>query len=121
LGYLKGGIDAWKESGREIDTLESVSAETLKEELPKGILVFDVRNQGEYASAHLEQAKHAPLGFLNSYLNDFPSTEKCYIHCAGGYRSVIAASILKSRGIHNVVDVAGGFAAMKNAGIIVEN
>ena len=74
-----------------------------------------------YASAHLEQAKHAPLGFLNSYLNDFPSTEKCYIHCAGGYRSVIAASILKSRGIHNVVDVAGGFAAMKNAGIIVEN
>jgi rhodanese-related sulfurtransferase len=120
LGYLSGGIDAWKEAGKDVDTLESVSAETLKNELEKNATVFDVRNDGEYNGAHLPQAVHTPLGFLNDHLKDFPSNEKFYIHCAGGYRSVIAASILKSRGIHNVVDVAGGFAAIKNAGIPVE-
>jgi glyoxylase-like metal-dependent hydrolase (beta-lactamase superfamily II)/rhodanese-related sulfurtransferase len=120
LGYLSGGIESWKNAGKEIDTLESVSAETFKEELEKNVPVFDVRNDGEYKGAHIPEAKHAPLGFLNDYLNDFPANEKCYIHCAGGYRSVIAASILKSRGIHNVVDVAGGFAAIKTAGIAIE-
>ena len=120
LGFLDGGIDAWKNAGKEVDTMESVSAETLKIELEKNVPVFDVRNDGEYNGAHLSQAVHAPLGFLNEHLNDFPSNEKFYVHCAGGYRSVIAASILKSRGIHNVVDVAGGFAAIKNAGIPVE-
>jgi glyoxylase-like metal-dependent hydrolase (beta-lactamase superfamily II)/rhodanese-related sulfurtransferase len=120
LGYLSGGIDAWKEAGKDVDTLGSVSAETLKNELEKNATVFDVRNDGEYNGAHLPQAVHTPLGFLNDHLKDFPSNEKFYIHCAGGYRSVIAASILKSRGIHNVVDVAGGFAAIKNAGIPVE-
>ncbi|MCZ4318689.1 MBL fold metallo-hydrolase [Aequorivita viscosa] len=121
LGFLNGGIEAWKEAGKEIDTLESVEAETFKEKLENNVPVFDVRNDGEYAGAHLPMAKLTPLGFLNDYLNDFPEDEKCYIHCAGGYRSVIAASILKSRGIHNVVDVAGGFAAIKNAGIPVES
>lgn len=121
LGYLNGSIEAWKEAGKDIDTLESVDAETFKKKLQSDIPVFDVRNDGEYTVAHLQQAKLAPLGFLNDYLNDFPENEKFYVHCAGGYRSVIAASILKSRGIHNVVDVAGGFAAIKNAGIPLES
>lgn len=121
LGYLQGGIEAWIEAGKEIDTLESVDAETLKQEMENNVPIFDVRNDGEFSNEHIPGATHAPLGFLNNHLNDFPQNEKFYVHCAGGYRSVIAASILKSRGIHNVVDVAGGFAAIKNAGIPVEN
>lgn len=117
LGYLNGGIEAWKEAGKEIDTLESVAAETLKTKLENNVPIFDVRNVGEFTNAHLPTAKHTPLDFLNDYLNYFPQSEKFYVHCAAGYRSVIAASILKSRGIHNVVDVAGGFAAIKNANI----
>lgn len=120
LGYLIGGIEAWKEAGKEVDTLESVNAETLKEQMENNVPIFDVRNDGEFASGHIPEAVHAPLGFLNNYLKDFPKNEKFYLHCAGGYRSVIAASILKSRGIHNVIDVAGGFAAIKNVGIAVE-
>ena len=119
LGFLQGGIEAWKNEGKEIDTMESVDAATLKKELESNPPVFDVRNDGEYTGAHLPSAQHTPLSFLNDYLNAFPKNEKFYLHCAGGYRSVIAASILKSRGIHNVVDVAGGFAAIKNVGITV--
>ncbi len=119
LGYLNGGVAAWKAAGKEIDTLESIDAETFKNKLAENIAVFDVRNDGEFTGAHLPTAKHTPLSFLNDYLNEFPENEKFFVHCAGGYRSVIAASILKSRGIHNVVDVAGGFAAIKNVGIAV--
>ncbi|MEZ4880910.1 MAG: rhodanese-like domain-containing protein [Flavobacteriaceae bacterium] len=121
LGYLSGGINSWKEAGKEIDTLESVDAETFKHKLENNIPVFDVRNDGEFANGRISCAAHAPLGFLNQYISAFPANDKCYLYCAGGYRSVIAASILKSRGIHNVVNVAGGFAAIKNAGIPVEN
>ncbi len=103
-----------------MDTLESVNAETLKQQMENKVPIFDVRNDGEFANGHIPNVVHAPLGFLNNHLNDFPKNEKFYLHCAGGYRSVIAASILKSRGIHNVVDVAGGFAAIKDAGIAVE-
>lgn len=117
LGYLSGGIDAWKEAGKEVDTLESVDAETLKKQMENNVTIFDVRNDGEFSNGHIPEAVHAPLDFLNNHLNDFPNNEKFYVHCAGGYRSVIAASILKSRGIHNVVDVAGGFTAIKEANI----
>ncbi|WP_271393579.1 MBL fold metallo-hydrolase [Aequorivita sinensis] len=120
LGYLEGGVDAWEKAGKEIDTLTSVSAETLKEKMQSNVPIVDVRNDGEYNTAHIPQAKHAPLGFLNDHLDGLPENETFYLHCAGGYRSVIAASILKSRGIHNVVDVAGGFKAIKEAGIPVE-
>ena len=119
LGYLQDGIEAWVSSGREIDSLESVSADYLKEKLSSAVPVFDVRNDGEYEGAHIPNAVHTPLGFINDHLNEYPSDEPFYVHCAGGYRSVIAASILKSRGIHNVIDVAGGFKAIKESGINV--
>jgi glyoxylase-like metal-dependent hydrolase (beta-lactamase superfamily II)/rhodanese-related sulfurtransferase len=120
LGYLKGGFEAWKNAGKEVDSLESISASEFKERLEAdSIPVFDVRKSGEYVSEHVKDAHLTPLDFLNDHLAEFPSDQTFYVHCAGGYRSVIAASILKSRGIHNLVDVAGGFSAIKKAGIPV--
>lgn len=118
LGYLKGGFEAWMKAGKEYDTLKSISAEEFKQELSeKDIPVFDVRKPGEYEAAHVKDAHLTPLDFLNDHLAEFPSEETFFIHCAGGYRSVIAASILKSRGIHNLVDIAGGFKDIKQVGI----
>nr|WP_299382617.1 MBL fold metallo-hydrolase [Allomuricauda sp.] len=119
LGYLKGGIEAWKNAGKEVDTVESIDAETFKQRLEQKIPVFDVRKEPEFAAEHVEDAHLAPLDYLNDHLAEFPSEDTFYVHCAGGYRSMIAASILKSRGIHNLVDIAGGFKAIKEAGIPV--
>ena len=119
LGYLAGSFDTWKEAGKEIDSLISVSANVLETKIKEAdnklssCLVFDVRKPGEYASEHLKVAANTPLDFLNNHLSEFPKDEDFYIHCGGGYRSVIAASILKARGFHNVIDVAGGYAAIK--------
>ena len=120
LGYLKGGFDAWRAANKEIDTITSVQPTELKEVLKnKNIPVFDVRKETEYISEHIPSAHNTPLSFLNDHLAEFPSNGACYVHCAGGYRSVIAASILKSRGIHNLIDIAGGFKAIKEAKIDV--
>nr|WP_298989994.1 MBL fold metallo-hydrolase [uncultured Polaribacter sp.] len=117
LGYLEGSFEAWKSSGKEIDTLESVSAQTLEEKINEDALVFDVRKPGEFTSEHIEIATNTPLDFLNDHITEFPKSKDFYVHCAGGYRSVIAASILKARGFHNVIDVAGGYGAIKKTGI----
>lgn len=110
LGYLEGGFDAWKNSGKEIDTVESIDAETFAGIIKtKEIPVIDVRNDGEYKSQHIVNSFHAPLGLINNYINDLPKEETFYVHCQGGYRSMIAASILKNRGYHNLVDIKGGF------------
>ncbi|RKR12452.1 glyoxylase-like metal-dependent hydrolase (beta-lactamase superfamily II) [Maribacter vaceletii] len=120
IGFLKGGLQSWKDSGKDFDTISSVAAANLEAILNDGTTpVFDVRKIGEYQSEHIINAKHTPLSDLNNYLGEFPEKETFYVHCAGGYRSVIAASILKSRGIHNLVDVAGGFAAIKKSNIKV--
>ena len=119
LGYLDGGIEAWKNANKDLDTVESISAETFKNALKKSIPVFDVRKETEFSASHIEEAVLTPLDFLNDHLAEFPNKEAFYLHCAGGYRSMIAASILKSRGIHNLIDVAGGFAAIKKVGIPV--
>lgn len=79
--------------------------------------VFDVRKPGEFSSEHINVAESTPLDFLNDHISQFPKKGDFYIHCAGGYRSVIAASILKARGFHNVIDVAGGFGAIRKTGI----
>ncbi|OBX22447.1 MULTISPECIES: MBL fold metallo-hydrolase [Bizionia] len=120
VGYLKGGFEAWKNSGKETDTIKSIPATEFKDILEKDTIpVFDVRKEGEFTSAHINEAHLTPLDFLNDHLSEFPKNDTFYVHCAGGYRSVIAASILKSRGIHNLVEIAGGFAAIKKAGIPV--
>jgi glyoxylase-like metal-dependent hydrolase (beta-lactamase superfamily II)/rhodanese-related sulfurtransferase len=117
LGYLEGSFETWQKEGKEIDTLESISAETLADKVENNQPVFDVRKPGEFASEHIEVAESTPLDFLNDHITEFPKKDKFYIHCAGGYRSVIAASILKARGFHNVVDVAGGYGAIKKTEI----
>jgi glyoxylase-like metal-dependent hydrolase (beta-lactamase superfamily II)/rhodanese-related sulfurtransferase len=118
IGFLKGGFETWKKSGLEYDTVVGVTASELESKMKEEeVKIFDVRKPGEYLSEHIENAPSTPLDFLNNHLAEFPIEENFYIHCAGGYRSVIAASILKSRGYHNLIDVKGGFAAIKNTGI----
>ncbi|RNC86705.1 MAG: MBL fold metallo-hydrolase [Winogradskyella sp.] len=114
LGYLEGGINAWEASGKDIDTLESISAEEFASEVKrKDLNILDVRKDGEYNSMHLENAQHFALDYINTNMHQIDRDKTYHIHCAGGYRSVIAASILKARGFHNLVDVAGGFGAIK--------
>ena len=120
LGYLKGGFEAWKAAGKEVDGLESVSAEVLKERMASGAInVLDVRKPGEYLAEHIEKAKNTPLDFINDEMHRIDKDNEYHIHCAGGYRSMIFASILKSRGFDKVIDVAGGFKAIVEAGIEV--
>lgn len=119
LGYLKGGIEAWEKAGKEVDTVKSVNTDELKKLMEQGVPVFDVRKETEYQSEHVQDAHLTPLDYINDHMTEFPANETFYVHCAGGYRSMIASSILKSRGIHNLVDVAGGFADIKKAGIPV--
>ena len=120
LGYLEGGFQAWKGANMEVDTITSLPADEVKAAInSKEVPVFDVRKESEYQSEYIVDATHTPLSELNKHLAEFPADETFYIHCAGGYRSVIAASILKSRGIHNLVDLAGGFGALKKEGVNV--
>tara|TARA_B110000259_G_scaffold186172_1_gene236784 strand:- start:233 stop:1612 length:1380 start_codon:yes stop_codon:yes gene_type:complete len=119
LGYLKGGLSAWKRKGKTIDKVKGIDVKTFKTIAEKRSLnIFDVRKNLEYNSEHLENANSTPLDFLNNHMSDFPLKGDFYIHCAGGYRSIIAASILKSRGIHNLINVDGGFAAIKKEGFV---
>ena len=114
LGYLKGGMNSWKKAAKTIDTVKGIEVANFKSLAEKEQLnIFDVRKPGEYLSEHLIDANNIPLDFLNNHMSEFPTEDHFYLHCAGGYRSMIAASILKSRGIHNLIDVRGGFAAIK--------
>jgi hydroxyacylglutathione hydrolase len=120
LGYLKGGFDSWKNSTMEYDTVSSISAAKFKKELEVSSLpVFDVRKENEYQSEHVLQANNTPLDYLNNYLSEFPKNTPFYIHCAGGYRSMITSSILKNRGIHNLVNIEGGFKQIQIEGVPV--
>lgn len=124
LGYLENGIEGWKASGRDIETLESISAEEFANRMTSSnINVLDVRKDGEYSAMHIEgdNIKHFALDFINDNMNAINSGTEYYIHCAGGYRSVIAASILKARGFNNLIDVAGGFGAIKKTNLPLTN
>ncbi|WP_406825319.1 rhodanese-like domain-containing protein [Pedobacter sp. KACC 23697] len=118
IGYLDGGFENWTATGKEIDTIESISAEAFEQLASNGeITALDVRKPGEYESEHLEFTLSRPLDFINDWTGELNLKAPYYIHCAGGYRSMIAASILKSRGVENVIDVAGGYGAIKNTGL----
>ena len=121
LGYLKGGFETWKNAGLEYDTVNWVTANSLEELMEENVPVFDVRKEGEYTAEHIEGAISTPLDFINDNIVEFPKEEEFYVHCAGGYRSVIAASILKARGYHNIINVLGGFAAVKKTAVKTTN
>ena len=116
IGYLDGGIEAWKNAGKDLDTVSSVPVGRFEEELllHPDTHVLDVRKPGEYDAGHLENGLSRPLDYINDWTNEINPSETYYLHCAGGYRSMIAASILKARGVENVIDIAGGYAAIKS-------
>ena len=114
IGILSGGFNSWKKAGKSFDTITAVSASELAEKVnsDSNTKVVDVRRPGEFTAEHVDGSSHAPLSFLTDYLERLPK-EEFYIHCAGGYRSVIANSILKKHGIHNAIEVLGGYNAIK--------
>ncbi len=114
LGYLKGGYQAWVEAGKEIDTIKSISAHELVQIKEKGLIhILDVRKASEYHSEHVINAINAPLDTINDSMTLINKDETYYVHCASGYRSMVFISILQARGYRNLIDVAGGFNAIK--------
>jgi glyoxylase-like metal-dependent hydrolase (beta-lactamase superfamily II)/rhodanese-related sulfurtransferase len=113
LGYLEGGFDAWKQSGKNVESIMSIPAEEFAGIYNKGnINVLDVRKPGEYNAKHLNKVNHQALDFIRDWQDTLDKNKNYYIHCAGGYRSMIASSILKAKGYKNIIDIAGGFGAI---------
>ena len=108
IGYLKGGFDSWTTADKEVDTISRITAEEFESRYSMTPIVIDVRKQSEFESEHVVGAINIPLNQINQKISEFPMDQTFILHCAGGYRSMIAASILKSRGIEQFVDVIGG-------------
>jgi len=119
LGHLDGGFETWKKANKEMDSVVTTTSAGLKNIITENNepAVFDVRKKSEFDSEHAKIAINTPLDSINDHLAEFPTDKTFYVHCAGGYRSMIASSILKSRGIHNLIDVEAGFEAIKAEGI----
>lgn len=113
LGYLKGGFESWKNSGKEIDTVHRIFPEEFAEKFNENSKVIDVRKEGEYAAEHVKDAYSKPLAYINDWVGNINPDEHFFLHCAGGYRSMIAASILQARGYRNFTEVEGGFNGIK--------
>jgi hydroxyacylglutathione hydrolase len=123
-GYLNGGFETWQKSGKEIDKVRSISPEEfakIYKEADGNILVKDVRKETEYAAEHVNEAENVSLAFLSNNMEAFSKTETNYLYCGGGYRSMVAASILKARGFDNLIDVAGGYAAIAKTDLAVSD
>jgi hydroxyacylglutathione hydrolase len=112
IGYLSGGFTAWKADGREIDTVDRMTATELEREYNEKPIIIDIRKKSEFDSEHVVDAINIPLNEINQHLSEIPKEKPFILHCAGGYRSMIAASILKSRGYNNFKDVEGGMTAI---------
>ncbi|MDN5578067.1 MAG: MBL fold metallo-hydrolase [Chryseobacterium sp.] len=113
LGHLKGGFATWKNSGKETDTVNRITAGEFANRFETGkSMVVDVRKESEYAAEHVEDAYSKPLAYINDWINNVDPQQHFFLHCAGGYRSMIAASILQARGYRNFTEVEGGFAAI---------
>lgn len=122
LGYLKGGFEAWKMAGKEIDEVESITADEFAGIYRKHnhLTIKDVRKTTEFETGHIKKAENTPLAQISELMTEFEKEKINYIHCAGGYRSMVASSILKSRGYDNVVDIQGGFGAIAETGILTQ-
>ncbi|WP_407484382.1 rhodanese-like domain-containing protein [Elizabethkingia meningoseptica] len=117
VGYLKGGVAAWQEAGKETDSIHRITAEEFAQDYTPEAKVIDVRKEGEYAAEHVEDAYSRPLAYINNWIKDIDPKEHFFLHCAGGYRSMIAASILQARGYRNFTEVDGGFNKIKTTTI----
>ncbi|GAB3321248.1 MBL fold metallo-hydrolase [Larkinella ripae] len=115
IGFLEGGFAAWQQAGKEVDAIASLSAEEFAGQYTEGQVV-DVRKPDEFAAEHVQNADNLPLDNLNDHMAEIDKTRPVFVHCAGGYRSMVAASILKARGFDNVVNVEGGMGAIKKTG-----
>ncbi len=116
-GYLKGGFEAWRKAGQPVDMIIDIEADELLMDIPHdpNILVVDVRKEAEFGEGHLKDAVHLPLNEMTDVLQlaQFEDNQNLYIHCAGGYRSVIACSLLKRQGVHNLRNILGGWNKIK--------
>lgn len=118
LGYLKGGFKTWIDTEKEIDVVNRISAEQFAAEFKTSeSKIIDIRKESEYATEHVEEAYNKPLAYINDWVKDINPQEHFYLHCAGGYRSIIAASILLIRGCRNFTEIAGGFTAIGNTNV----
>ena len=113
IGHLAGGYEAWAKAGKELDIVNRITAEQFAKEVTIcGSKVIDIRKESEYAAEHVEEAYSKPLATINEWIKDIDPKEHFYLHCAGGYRSMIAASILEARGFRNFTEIEGGFNAI---------
>ncbi len=121
IGYLEGGFSAWQQAEKEMDTIESIGAEAFAQQVKQqpAAFVMDVRKAIEFDPEHVDGAENIPLDTLNEHLAQIPRNEPVYVHCAGGYRSMIANSILKARGFDQIVNIDGGMAAIKQTDVPV--
>ncbi|CAI9682570.1 MBL fold metallo-hydrolase [Elizabethkingia anophelis] len=113
VGYLRGGLSAWQSAGKETDSVERITPEEFAQRYTEDAKIIDVRKEGEYAAEHIAEAYSRPLAYINTWIKDIDPKEHFFLHCAGGYRSMIAASILQARGYRNFTEVEGGFGKIK--------
>ncbi|ADB41144.1 MBL fold metallo-hydrolase [Spirosoma linguale] len=121
IGFLEGGFGAWQKAGKEVDQIDSISAEEFSNRWQQNphIPIVDVRKPTEFAAEHVAGASPVSLDNINDHMADIPRHEPVYVHCAGGYRSMVANSILKARGFDNVINVEGGLAAIRKTAVTV--
>lgn len=117
IGYLQGGIEAWKAAGKEVDTVNRISADEFAAQWGKDKVVFDIRRPSEYAAEHVDESFHRPLSNINEWIGFVDKNTPFYMYCGSGYRSMIAASILKARGYDNFIEVAGGIGAISKTSV----
>ncbi len=121
LGYLEGGFETWRNAGKEVDSVQRISVKAFSDQYNEKAKIIDVRTETEYAAEHVNDAYSRPLVDINEWAKNLNSDDHFFLHCAGGYRSMIAASILNSRGIRNFTEVDGGFGAIKETNVPTSN
>nr|WP_315130679.1 MBL fold metallo-hydrolase [uncultured Flavobacterium sp.] len=118
IGHLQGGFEAWQKAGQEIDTVNRITSEQFAKEVKIGeSKIIDIRKETEYTAEHVEEAYNKPLATINEWIKDINPDTPFYLHCAGGYRSMIAASILQARGFRNFTEIEGGFNAIAKTNV----
>jgi hydroxyacylglutathione hydrolase len=118
IGHLEGGFETWKKLGKETDAINRITAEEFAKEVKIGeSKVIDIRKDSEYAAEHVDEAYSKPLANINEWIKDIDPKEPFFLHCAGGYRSMIAASILQARGFRNFSEIEGGYNAIAKTSV----